>query len=316
MSFKPKQPELAPMDTILYNLSNDGTDVKNLSQEELAAYRLSLAAIKKAVGAKMAETSTKEHNYDIDEVTEYIDNILEDGYNLQATELSDEPQFVDAQRLTRWTDLIAERVEASKFGSKRFKIHSLRLLRSNIAKSKTLHDLRQAVTLMIDPLQLWNDHCVLVQRTSKKQVALDNKQTDEYIDDLLKEIEAKDKLLAERKRVLDEILTVYNEQDEELLLLSNIESAKKEHNLSDTEAAKVFGCSRKKLLALRERITLVPTPEQVDPTEAELEAAHKAFIAATAMPMSPYHPLFVEWVNDKIGEVMYDVPDYFGQYPD
>lgn len=316
MSFTPKQPVLAPLDTILYNLSNDGTDVKNLSQEELAAYRLSLAAIKKAVGAKMAETSTKEHIYDLDEVTEYIDAILEDGYNLQSTELSDEPQFVDAQKLTRWTGLIAERVEASMFGAKNFKIHSLRLLRSNIAKAKTLHDLRQAVTLMIDPLQLWRDHCVLVQRTSAKQVAIDNKETDQYIDDLLNEIEAKDKLLAERKRVLDEILTVYNEQDEDILLLSNIESAKAEHSLSDEQAGKLFGCTRKQVRLLRERVTIIPTPEQVDPTEAELEAAHKAFIAATAMPMSPYHPLFVEWVNDSIAEVMYDVPDYFGQYPD
>ena len=258
MSFKPKQPELSAIDTILYNLSNDSTDPKALSQEELDAYRLSLAAIKKAVGVKMAETATKEHNYDIDEVTEYIDNILEDGFNLQATELSDEPKFVDAQKLKRWEDLIAERVELSPFGSKKFKIHSLRLLRSNIAKAKTLHDLRQAVTLMIGPLELYRDHCVLVQRTSAKQVAIDNKETDKYIDELLLEIEAKDKLLAERKRVLDEILTVYNEQDEDLLLLSNIESAKKQHNLSDTEAAKVFGCSRKKLLALRERITLAP----------------------------------------------------------
>lgn len=70
MSFTPKQPELSAIDTILYNLSNDGTDPKQLSQEEPAAYRLSLAAIKKAVCAKMAETSTKEHIYDLEEVIE------------------------------------------------------------------------------------------------------------------------------------------------------------------------------------------------------------------------------------------------------
>ena len=65
MSFKPKQPELSAIETILYNLSNDRIDPKQLSQEELAAYRLNLLAIKKAVGAKMAETSTKEHIYDL-----------------------------------------------------------------------------------------------------------------------------------------------------------------------------------------------------------------------------------------------------------
>jgi ribosomal protein L29 len=264
MSFKPKQPELAPLDVLVYDLNNDDTDVKNLSQEQLAAYRLNLLAIKKAVGAKMAETSTKEHIYDIEEVTEYIDAILEDGYNLQSTELSDEPQFVDAQRLTRWADLIAERVEASMFGAKQFKIHSLRLLRSKIAKAKTLHDLRQAVTVMIDPLQLWRDHCVLVQKTSRRQVAIDNKETDQYIDDLLLEIEAKDKLLAERKRVIDEICSVYSEGDSDIELLRNIESAKKEHNLSDTQAAKAFGISRTKLTALRESIDLNASPADND----------------------------------------------------
>ena len=260
MSFKPKQPELSAIDTILYNLSNDGTDPKQLSQEELAAYRLSLAAIKKAVGAKMAETSTKEHIYDLEEVTEYIDSILEDGYNLVETELSDCPEFIDAQKLTRWSGLIAERVEASMFGAKKFKVHSLRFLRTNIARSKTMHELRQAVTMMIGPLQLWNDHCVLVQRTSKKQVAIDNKETDQYIDSLLLEIEEKDKLLVERKRVIDEILTVYSEEDSNIALLRNIESAKTEHNLNDEQAGKMFGASRKQVRLLREKIQLNASP--------------------------------------------------------
>ena len=100
MSFKPKQPELSAIDTILYNLSNDGTDPMRLSAEELAAYRLSLAAIKKAVCAKLAETSTKEHIYDIEDVTEYIDSILENGFNLIETKLSDYPEFINAQKLT------------------------------------------------------------------------------------------------------------------------------------------------------------------------------------------------------------------------
>ena len=274
MSFKPKQPELSAIDTILYNLSNDSTDPKALSQEELDAYRLSLAAIKKAVGVKMAETATKEHNYDIDEVTEYIDNILEDGFNLQATKLSGEPQFVDAQKLKRWEDLIAERVELSPFGSKKFKIHSLRLLRSNIAKAKTLHDLRQAVMLMIDPLSLYRDHCVLVQKTSAKQQAIDNKEVDSYIDSILIENEELHKESAERKRVIDELLSVYSESDSDIDKLHNIESAKAEHNLSDTQAAKMFGISRTKLTALRESIVLNASPAEA--AVVKVEAVVKA----------------------------------------
>lgn len=280
MSFTPKQPELSTLETILYQLSNDGTDPKSLTEEQLKAYRLDLAAIKKAVGVKMSETSAKDHIYDDADVSEYIDDVLEDGFNLVETELSDVPELIDAQHLKRWADMIAERVEASSFGSKKFKIHSLRFLRTNIARSKTLRELRQAVTMMISPLQLYRDHCVLVQKTSAKQQALDNKETDQYIDSLLIEIEEKDKLLAQRKRVIDEICSVYSEGDSDIELLRNIESAKKEHNLSDTEAAKVFGCSRKKLLTLRNKIDLnaspaVDSPVCVQPSVAPVDANHQ-----------------------------------------
>jgi len=255
--FQPNNtPTQTPVDGLVKELNNLCVDVTTLGEEELKAYRLQLAKIKTLAGGLMAETATKEHNYDDDEVKEYIDAILEDGFNLQATELSDEPKFVDAQRLKRWEDLIAERVEASSFGAKKFKIHSLRLLRSNIAKAKTIHELRQAVALMIDPLQLWNDHCVLVQMTSSKQQVIDNKDTDQYIDSLLIEIEEKDKILKERKRVIDELVGCYEDVDQDVQTLKLCEEAKKQHNLSDEEAAKVGGISRKKLLRLRKDIQL------------------------------------------------------------
>lgn len=255
--FQPNNtPTQTPVDCLVKELNNLCVDVTTLGEEELKAYRLQLAKIKTIAGGLMAETATNEHNYDDDEVKEYIDAILEDGFNLQATELSDEPKFVDAQRLKRWKDLIAERVEASSFGAKKFKIHSLRLLRSNIAKAKTLHELRQAIALMIDPLQLWNDHCVLVQKTSHKQVAIDNKDTDQYTDSLLIEIEEKNKILKERKRVIDELVGCYEDVDQDVQTLKLCEEAKKQHNLSDEEAAKVGGISRKKLLRLRKDIQL------------------------------------------------------------
>lgn len=256
MFYADTAPTTTPVDSLVQELNSLCVDVTTLGEEELKTYRLQLAKIKALAGGLMAETSTKEHNYDDDEVKEYIDAILEDGFNLQATELSDEPKFVDAQRLKRWEDLIAERVEASSFGAKKFRIHSLRLLRSNIAKAKTLHELRQAVTLMIDPLQLWNDHCVLVEMTSSKQQAIDNEETDQYIDSLLIEIEEKDKILKERKRVIDELVGCYEDVDQDVQTLKLCEAAKKQHNLSDVEAAKVGGISRNKLLKLRADIQL------------------------------------------------------------
>lgn len=255
--FQPNNtPTQTPVDGLVKELNNLCVDVTTLGEEELKAYRLQLAKIKTLAGGLMAETATKELNYDDDEVKEYIDAILEDGFNLKATELSDEPKFVDIQKLKRWKDLIAERVEASSFGTKKFKILSLRLLRSNIAKAKTLHELRQAVALMIDPLQLWNDHCVLVQMTSSKQQVIDNRDTDNYIDSLLIEIEEKNKILKERKRVIDELVGCYEDVDQDVQTLKLCEKAKKQHNLSDEEAAKVGGISRKKLLRLRKDIQL------------------------------------------------------------
>lgn len=261
MTFTPNNtPPPKPLDEVIFGLTTDCTDPSALSQADLEAYRLQLAHIKKLCGTKMAETSTKQHFYDDADISAYIDAILEDGYNLQETELSDYPEFVDAQRLKRWSALIGERVELSCFGSKNFRVHSLRLLRSNIATAKTLHDLRKAVTLMISPLDLWNQHESLVQQYSPKNLAKNDKETDSYIDSLLIEIESKDKLLAERKRVIDSMLTVYQESDEDIAVLRNCESAKVEHNLSDTQAAELFGISRKKLLRLRADIDLNAAP--------------------------------------------------------
>lgn len=269
MSFVPSiAPATKPLDHIILALTTDSTDPKALSQEELSSYRLQLAAVKKLIGTKMAETSTKEHSYDDDKVAAYIDDILEDGFNLNETELSDYPEYVDAQRLKRWAELIGERVEASVFGSKKFKIHSLRLLRSNIASAKTLHDLRKAVTLMISPLSLWRDHVALMATTSDKAVNEANAENDKYINTILLENEALRKVADERKRVIDSMLTCYTEVDEDIALLQQCESAKKEHNLSDTLVCNLFKISRNKLNTLRKDIDLnVEAPMLKEPVQ-------------------------------------------------
>jgi len=258
MPFKPRntRPEL-PLDDVVSALASNDTKPKELGPEELETYRRQLSALKKMVGVKMAETATKEHNYDEAVLTAYIDKVLEDGFNLIETELSDSPELIEAQRLKRWADLIAERVELSPFGSRKFKVHPLRLLRSNIAKARTLHDLRQAVAQMIGPLELYREYCAL-----QEELAADNKETMKYVESLLIEIEQKDKLLGERKRVINEILAVYSEDDSEIALLRNIENAKRQHKLSDTEAAAWLGLNRRKLQSLREK--LVPVEDEED----------------------------------------------------
>jgi hypothetical protein len=255
MAFRPlnTRPEL-PLDDVITALASNGTNPKELSPEDLVTYRKQLSAAKKMIGAKMAETATKEHNYDEAFVTAYIDKVLDDGFSLIETKLSAERELVEAQQLKRWANLIAQRVELSPFGSKKFKIHSLRLLRSDIAQAKTLHHLRQAVAQMLGPLELYREH-----RAERERLAADREETMKEFESLLVDIERKDKLLAERKRVIDEILAVYSEDDNDLALLRNVENAKNQLNLSDAQAAALFGVNRRRLQTWREK--LIPLDE-------------------------------------------------------
>lgn len=250
MSFTPRQTRTKPpLEDLISDFASFEFNLADAGEEDIAAYRNQLAKLRKMTGAKMAKTATKEHDYDDAVVTAYIDEVLENCFSLVATELSDAPELIDAQNLKRWADLITERVELSPFGSKTFKIHPLRRLRSNISKAKTLLALRQAAVLMIGPLELYRERCA-----EQEQQEASSRETMKEIESLFREIEARDMLLAERKRVIDEILAVYSEDDSELALLQNIESAKKQHKLSDTEAAGWFGLNRRQLQRLREKL--------------------------------------------------------------
>lgn len=247
---------------ILDQINAVEVDTDNMTAVQLQEFRKHLNRLDSAVGAKMGETSTKDHKYADAQVKEYIEGILEDGFNLRPTELSDVPEFVDAQRLRKWSELISCCVEHSSFGAKKFKIHSLRLLRSNIASAKTLHDLRKAINLMISPLQLWRDHVATCEKYSAKNIARNDKEIDQFVDKLLIEIANLKTVCAERKRVLDELVGCYDDGLSDIALLRNCEAAKKANNLSDEEVAKVFGITRIKLNRLRKSVVLVPTNVQ------------------------------------------------------
>lgn len=304
MSFVPSiAPATKPLDHILAALTTDSTDPKALSQADLEIYRLQLAAVKKLIGTKMAETSTKEHNYDDDAIVAYIDDVLEDGYNLNETELSDYPEFIDAQRLKRWSTVIAERVEASRFGSQKFKIHSLRLLRSNIASAKTLHDLRKAVTMMISPLELWREHLKLVD-LNRKSVKKVTTEFESQLTTILLENEALVKVAAERKRVIDSLLSCYNEVDTNIALLQKCDSAKKEHNLSDAQVCDMFGLSRNKLNTLRKDIDL-----NASPTILEDAAEPKAPVDCSATEYLHWEHLRLDYINQVISNIAKEQSD-------
>lgn len=257
MSFKPSEmPVRSSRSEIFYLLEEEFKGLNKSDPDEVLAVRRFLSKVMKNAATKMAETSTKVYEYDDVEVEAYIDRILENGFKLEETNLSDVSDFEDAQKLKRWSDLIGERVEASEFSAEKWKAKPLRTLRSAIAQAKTLHELRQAVNGMIGPLQLWRDHQDLLEATSLKQVALDNKESMKYTESVLLELEDMTALAEERGRVLNELLSFYNEGVSDIVLLRKCETAKKEHGLSDQQAAQMFGISRTKLLKLRTEITL------------------------------------------------------------
>lgn len=255
-SFKPSEiPVRSTRNEILYLIEKDSISVDKSDEGALLKYRQHLSRIIKDAATKMAATSTKVHNYDDVEVKAYIDRILENGFKLEMTNLSDFPDFEDAQKLKRWPELIGERVEASEFSAQKWKAKPLRLLRSAIAQAKTLHELRQAVNRMIGPLQLWREHQALLEATSPEQLALEHREASKELESILLESESQRKLADERGRVINELLSCYSEDDSDIALLRNCETAKKEHDLSDQQAAQMFGISRTKLLKLRIEIT-------------------------------------------------------------
>ena len=229
-----------PVDSLVQELNSLCVDVATLGEEELKAYRLQLAKIKNLAGGLMAETSTKEHHYNTEAVKEYIKQILNDGFNLKPTELSDNPKFKDAQKLKRFATIITDCVEDSPFSANNFTVAHLQGLRKNIAASKTLHDLRQAVKLMIEPLAY----------------TLQQQDESDLIEELTTEVDSLTRVAEERKRVIDELVGCYDSDCQDIETLMLCEAAKKQHNLSDEQAAKVGGISRKKLLRLRTDIKL------------------------------------------------------------
>ena len=256
MSFKPsKIPVRSTQSEIFYLLEKEFKGLNKSDADEVLAGRRFLSKLIKDAATKMAETSTKKYKYDDNEVEAYIDCILNNGFNLQETHLSDFSDFEDAQKLKRWSDLIKERVEASEFSAQKWKAKLLRLLRSAIAQAKTLHELRQAVNRMIGPLQLWREYQALLEATSPEQLALENEAAMKELETVLLESESHRKLADERGRVINELLSFYSEDDSDIALLRNCETAKKEHDLSDQQAAQMFGISRTKLLKLRTEIT-------------------------------------------------------------
>ncbi len=246
------------LQAVLTTLDKIEIEASDTDNRVLKIIRIQLQTAKKQIGKLMSDTSTKDiqailDTYEEGEIEEYIDSIIEGAWLADATKAKFIAEHEDIQQLRIFGDYIKKAVEASPFGLRKFKIKHLQPIRTKLAASKTIHELRQWCKTMAAQLEYY--------RTVSEEL----QDKTEMIEWLTSETERMYKITEEAYRVTSTIVPYYDAGMNDIALLKNIENAKKANNLSDTEAAKLFGVSRTKLLALRKEIQLdALTPEQID----------------------------------------------------
>lgn len=232
----------------------ESTDCSTMSEEALAQHRKDMAMVQSKAQEGLSKTARKELNFDDQEIRDYIDWVLQRGFELVATNPGDAPKMNDAQTVKRYKLLIEERVQVSQFGENNFKIAELRVQRKSIEESENLHDLRQNIKAMIPVLKMYREFEAL--RTDYKKIM---DFTDEWVpvqvhDQVLLELEAVKKLSDARKHAIDTIIDdLYRPVDEmsDEELLQAVDAFKLMHQCNDDEAAKFYGTNRTKISRLR-----------------------------------------------------------------
>lgn len=231
----------------LTNLTEHG--IQGMNEQQVLEHRKAILQLAKQVRSALANTSTKEHSYNDEDVMLYIQDVLNRGYALEATKLSHNTMFEDAQHLTWWKHIIKACVQQSLFSAKKFKVAPLAVQRADIEQSTTLHELRQNVKAMIGPLELYRE-------TIREPEAIEYALTTE--DQLIVEIEQLTLEVNEYKRIVAEMTNLYDEpliaKREKQEQVDAVDAFKKEHNCTNEEACKVFNMSISTLKRMRKEL--------------------------------------------------------------
>ena len=242
---------------VLDTLDMVDIDAKSTDSHVLKVIRIKLQTAKKQIGKLMSDTTTKDYSeilstYEDGEIEEYISCIIEGAWTADSAKAAYIAEHEDIQKLRCFDEQIKKAVEASPFSIKNFKIKHLQTIRTKLAASKTIHELRQWCKMMAAQLEYYRG----IEEELKE-----SKQTVEW---LSAETNRMYKITEEAYRVVSCVVPYYDAGMNDIALLKNIENAKKVNNLSDAEAAKLFGVSRTKLLSLRADIKLdALTPAQI-----------------------------------------------------
>jgi len=208
------------------------------------ALRLALVQQRQAINRQLANTARTD-NIDEAHVKAYVVQMLHNAYNNKPTAL----QLAHVQHVAKWQHIIREAIEGSAFVQLPWG-KELMPLRSKLLRSKTLRQLRHTLRLLKGPLSLYRQ-LEDANQEKTEQLRTDN-ETAIYINKLLEDINNKEELLAERKRMIDCLCNVsIRKDDSDYALLMDIEQTKASLKLSDEEVCQVFGLSRSKLNKLR-----------------------------------------------------------------
>lgn len=221
----------------------------NSDHEDVSQYRQQLSKIIKQTGNLLSSTSEKEHNYDVAKLKQYVQFILSEAWACRNVGLDVYEEFTDAQKLNRFSAIIHECVERSNFTEKNLRgLEGVSVQRADIAKAKSLRELRSACKAMSGPLSV-----------ARKLAQLQEEYTELYecsiassdLDAALVKLNEAETSNEELRRVLNEVCALYDPKAEGKDLLLQIEEYKETHKCSDDEACKPFGISRSKLVRMR-----------------------------------------------------------------
>lgn len=269
---------------VLNSLDMVDIDSKDTDNHVLKVLRIKLQTAKQKIGKLMADTSTKDYaqilaDFEDGEIEEYITCILESTWEADASKARSFYDYEDIQNLRCLGDKIKVAVEYSPFGVKNFKIKHLQSLRTKLAASKTIHELRQNCKIMAAQLEYY--------RASEAAIA----ELTEMNKWLSKETDHLHRVAEDAFRVVNGVVPFYDAGMDDIALLKNIESAKNNNKLSDTEAAKLFGVSRKKLLTLRKDIHIESlTEEEIEAIRSEYKSEMVEIIVEDFKEKKPPKP--------------------------
>lgn len=213
-------------------------DISSFTDVQMREYQIELGKTQAILKQCFAATSKPKPVIDDVVVVDYINKILSDGFNLQSTAKSANRVMLDVQHVKSYKALIKSCVQNSAFSEQSFKVKGLHKQRNNIENAKTLHELRQAIDDMIPVLAVIRELTAIPEDSNMDFSTME-------IDYLIQENARLTEVVADKERVISEVLGLYN--DDSIMLPKKVTQTMELHSCSEVKACSILGISRTSL---------------------------------------------------------------------